>query len=63
MKEKEILEFPGNFAEVTNNVLYDDAFHYFSYPTNTFAKMLDRVFPFHFYRFSSFVACLVFYTV
>jgi hypothetical protein len=47
VKEKKILEFPGNFAEVTNNALYD-AFHYFSYPTNTFAKMLDRVFPFHF---------------
>ena len=42
-----LCKFSRNFAEVILNALYD-AFHYFSYPTNTFAKMLDRVFPFHF---------------
>jgi hypothetical protein len=40
VKEKKILEFPGNFAEVTHNALYD-AVHYFSYPTNAFPKMMD----------------------
>ncbi len=59
VKDKKILELQFHFAEVTNNALYDDV-PYFSSPTNTFAKMLDRVFPFHFYTFSSFVTCLVF---